>query len=64
MYNMVPNIILNSDSIVAGSAPVMCPPARNAAENELDDDCSMDMDEHLDYPDQEPLSFPMLAGVL
>ncbi len=31
-------------------------PARDAPGNELDDDCSMDEDERLDYADQQPLS--------
>jgi hypothetical protein len=37
--------------LVAGQVPVMCCPAHNAHDIELDDDCSMDEDESLDYVD-------------
>ncbi len=33
-------------------------PARDAPDNDLDDDRPMDEDEHLDYADQEPLHLP------
>jgi hypothetical protein len=39
-------------------------PARDAPDNELDDDCSMDEDERLDYADQQPLHLPTPTGVL
>ena len=38
-------------------------PARDAPDNELDDDCSMDEDERLDYADQQPLHLPTPTGV-
>ena len=38
-------------------------PARDAPDNELDDDCSMDEDERLDYADQQPLHLPTSTGV-
>ncbi len=52
--------------LVAGLAPVMRSPAHNAPDNELDDDCSIDEVERLDYADQEPepLPFPTPTGVL
>ena len=39
-------------------------PARDAPDNELDDDCSMDEDERLDHADQQPLHLPTPTGVL
>ena len=38
-------------------------PARDAPDNELDDDCSMDEDERLDHADQQPLHLPTPTGV-
>ena len=39
-------------------------PARDAPDHELDDDCSMDEDERLDYADQQPLHLPTPTGGL
>jgi hypothetical protein len=39
-------------------------PARDAPNNDLDDDSPMDEDEHLDYADQQPLHLPTSTGVL
>ncbi len=44
--------------LMAGPDPVLCLPARQASDNNLDEVCPMDEGERLDYADQEPLPFP------
>ncbi len=38
-------------------------PVQDAPDHELDDDCSMDEDERLDYTDQQPLHLLTPTGV-
>ncbi len=38
-------------------------PARDAPDNDLDDDSPMDEDERLNYMDQQPLHLPTPTGV-
>ncbi len=39
--------------LMAGQDPVMYPPVSHASDNPLDDDHSMDEDEHLDFYTRE-----------
>ncbi len=46
--------------LMAGSDPVVLPPASQTPNNDLDDESPMDEDEHLDFSDQELLPSPTL----
>ncbi len=46
--------------LMAGPDPVVCPPACQNPNNDLDDEIPMEEDELLDFADQEPLPSPTL----
>jgi hypothetical protein len=45
---------------MAGLDPVVLTPACQNPNNDLDDELPMDVDEHLDFADREPLPSPTL----
>ncbi len=46
--------------LLAGPDPVVCPPARQNLNNDLDDERPINVDQRLDFTDQEPLPSPTL----